>query len=183
MEDTLKRAGSGADDVVKLNVYVRDPLVTVLVEKTLAERYSGPHKPAVSFVTTRLPNAAHHVAVDAVAVCSRIGIKHVERLKPMATGKPAHHAPNPMTRTLFKDRVQPARIRPARNTFAAAQCVAAPDCASAFRSRRRQGIERVIGLQVDKSLLDATTGGGIPLPRLAFFKLIRRSPNHTETGN
>jgi enamine deaminase RidA (YjgF/YER057c/UK114 family) len=89
MEDTLKRAGSGADDVVKLNVYVRDPLVTVLVEKTLAERYSGPHKPAVSFVTTRLPNAAHHVAVDAVAVCSRIGIKHVERLKPMATGKPA----------------------------------------------------------------------------------------------
>ena len=63
----LSANGSGLEQVAKLNFYVAKPDVTEQIRSALAHLFSGGHKPAVSFVVTRLPNPAAQVAVDAVA--------------------------------------------------------------------------------------------------------------------
>jgi enamine deaminase RidA (YjgF/YER057c/UK114 family) len=66
----LRNADSGLDRVVKLNVYLaRDELIEETT-KVLAARYRGPLKPAVSWVTTHLPEEHALVAADAVATTS-----------------------------------------------------------------------------------------------------------------
>ncbi|MFO0919564.1 MAG: RidA family protein [Planctomycetaceae bacterium] len=90
LDGVLRSAGSSLNDVVKLNVFVRTPSVTAAVEQHLAELYPGPHGPAVSFVVADLPNSTDvptDVALDAVAVSSRSGLKEVERLPPREAGK------------------------------------------------------------------------------------------------
>lgn len=87
LDEALKPAGSSLAQAVKLNVYVNHPSVTSLVEQQLAAKFAGAHKPAVSFVTTALPEASQVVAMDAVAVSSKADVKQVERLKPAAKGK------------------------------------------------------------------------------------------------
>jgi enamine deaminase RidA (YjgF/YER057c/UK114 family) len=63
----LAEAKSGMDRLVKLNIYVAKQDAVGEVQRVLARRFAGPHKPAVSFVETRLPADAL-VAMDAVAV-------------------------------------------------------------------------------------------------------------------
>jgi enamine deaminase RidA (YjgF/YER057c/UK114 family) len=90
LEDVLQSADSSLNDVVKLNVYVGSGSATAAVEEQLSELFSGPHKPAVSFVMAGLPNSADvptDVAIDAVAVSSRTGLKRVERLPPQKPGE------------------------------------------------------------------------------------------------
>lgn len=86
LEETLKSAGSGSNQIVKLNVYVNHPSVTAIVEQQLAAKFSGAHKPAVSFVTTPLPDASQVVGFDAVAVSSQTELK---RLPPKIKGQPS----------------------------------------------------------------------------------------------
>lgn len=89
LDETLKPTGSSLAQAVKLNVFVKDPAVTALVEQQLATVFAGAHKPAVSFVTTTLPEASHVVAIDAVAISSNAEAKSVQRLKPATAGKPS----------------------------------------------------------------------------------------------
>lgn len=68
VDAALQGGGSSLAKTVKLNVYVTQNSATSDVEAALAERFKGEHKPAVSFVTTTLPEAKALVAVDAVGV-------------------------------------------------------------------------------------------------------------------
>ena len=71
--DTALKSGSGGSSLsqaVKLNVYVTQDSAVPEVEKALSAAFSGAHKPAVSFVTTALPNPAALVAMDAVGVAA-----------------------------------------------------------------------------------------------------------------
>ncbi len=65
--EVLKSAESQLADVVKLNVYVRHPSVTALVEAQLKTVFAKGVPPAVSWVQTTLPDPATVVAVEAVA--------------------------------------------------------------------------------------------------------------------
>lgn len=87
LDGRLKAAGSKLSDAVKLNVYVRDPEVTAVVEQRLEKRFPGAYKPAVSYVTTSLPLGREHVAIDAVAVSSRTEVKQVWRRPPAEKGQ------------------------------------------------------------------------------------------------
>jgi enamine deaminase RidA (YjgF/YER057c/UK114 family) len=77
----LKEVRSGADDLVKLNVYVTRTEAVGAVAKVFAKRFGGEAKPAVSFVVTKLPHPDALVAMDAVAVSSldpgAAGVKRV----------------------------------------------------------------------------------------------------------
>src|SRR5207247_1332680 len=64
----LADVGSGLDRLVKLNLYVERANDVPAIEKTLAQRFRGGRKPAVSYVVTRLPVADALVGLDAVAV-------------------------------------------------------------------------------------------------------------------
>ena len=66
----LKSGGSSLAQAVKLNVYVTQDSAVPEVEKSLAAAYPGAHKPAVSFVTTTLPNSTALIAIDAVGVAA-----------------------------------------------------------------------------------------------------------------
>jgi enamine deaminase RidA (YjgF/YER057c/UK114 family) len=86
LEEILKSAGSTTSQIVKLNVYVNHPSVTTIVEQQLAAKFKGDHKPAVSFVTTPLPDPSQVVGLDAVAVSTQTELK---RLPPKTKGQPS----------------------------------------------------------------------------------------------
>lgn len=87
LDAILKEADSRLADALKLNVYVRDPEVTAVVEQQLAKTFAGAHKPAISYVTTSLTPRSPAVAIDAVAVSSRTDVKEVLRLPPAEKGQ------------------------------------------------------------------------------------------------
>jgi enamine deaminase RidA (YjgF/YER057c/UK114 family) len=89
LRDVLQAADSSLADIVKLNVYVRHPSVTALVQQELARRYPGDHRPAVSYVQTALPDPAVVIAVDAVAIAAESPPSGVLLTKPAANGQPA----------------------------------------------------------------------------------------------
>lgn len=66
---TLQAAGSDLDHAVKLNYYVARTEVVEVVLAAMASRFSGQHKPAVSFVETPLYDGLL-VAADAIATTS-----------------------------------------------------------------------------------------------------------------
>jgi len=68
IDAALKSGGSSLAQAVKLNVYVTQDSAVAGVEKALAVAFTGPHKPAVSFVTTALPWPKALIAMDAVGV-------------------------------------------------------------------------------------------------------------------
>lgn len=76
----LTQADSGLKQVVKLNFYVTKPSLVSDVQKVLAKRFPEKHKPAVSFVVSRLPIPDAVVAVDAVASTNREPGRSVEHL-------------------------------------------------------------------------------------------------------
>ncbi len=92
LEATLKGAGSQLSQVVKLNVYVAHPSVTAIVEQQLAMKFTGTYQPAVSFVTTPLPDPAHVVALDAVAMGKSSDQKQVQRAETKDKHRPARFA-------------------------------------------------------------------------------------------
>lgn len=66
IDAVLVESGSGPDQCIKINFYVARDAIAAEVSRILSAHYSGDHKPAVSFVTTKLPMAAAVVAADAV---------------------------------------------------------------------------------------------------------------------
>ena len=70
LDSVLPAAQSELRQVVKLNVCVARQEDVSDVQRVLARRFSGPHKPAVSWVVTPLPAANVRVAADAVAMTS-----------------------------------------------------------------------------------------------------------------
>ena len=73
---SLQSRGSSLDQAVKLNIYVAEDELVKVVETALASRFSGKHKPAVSFVTTALPVEAAVVAMDAIGVVHEINVSN-----------------------------------------------------------------------------------------------------------
>lgn len=71
LDAALKEAGSALDRTVKLNVYAANADVVPQVQAALAKRFSGPAKPAVSFVVSALPDASALVAMDAIAITNK----------------------------------------------------------------------------------------------------------------
>lgn len=70
LDAVLKHAGSDLTKVVKLNVFLARADVMQKVQATLATRFTGGLKPAVSFVAGDLSQPDALVAMDAVAVSS-----------------------------------------------------------------------------------------------------------------
>lgn len=64
----LTTGGTQSASLVKLNFYATSQDVISLVQQELARQFTGPIKPAVSFVVTPLPDPGAVVAADAVAV-------------------------------------------------------------------------------------------------------------------
>lgn len=71
LDTALRAAGTGLDRLVRLHVYVADASATSAVERLMAERFTGPTPPAVTFVESRMPVAGALVAMDAIAATSR----------------------------------------------------------------------------------------------------------------
>jgi enamine deaminase RidA (YjgF/YER057c/UK114 family) len=76
----LRAAGSSLDQVARLHVYVADADVSASVDRVLAERFTGPVKPAVTLVESRLPHAGALVAMDAIGVTRRSRTVPPERI-------------------------------------------------------------------------------------------------------
>lgn len=72
VDAALKSSGSSLAQIVKLNVYVTRDRAAAEVEAALATAFNGDHKPAVSFVTARLPAPDALVAMDAVGIADRV---------------------------------------------------------------------------------------------------------------
>jgi len=68
LEAALTEVRSGLDSVVKLNVYVADEESAAALTKAMVRRFPKSARPAVSFVTTRLPHRDALLALDAVAL-------------------------------------------------------------------------------------------------------------------
>jgi enamine deaminase RidA (YjgF/YER057c/UK114 family) len=64
----LREAGSGVDQAVKVNVYVRRASLIPDVHKALARRFPGDVKPAITIVEGVLPHPDALVAMDVVAI-------------------------------------------------------------------------------------------------------------------
>jgi enamine deaminase RidA (YjgF/YER057c/UK114 family) len=68
LQSMLRDAGSGLDRLVNLNLYATRAEDVFATERTLAQRFRGGRKPAVSYVVTRLEVPDALVALDAVAM-------------------------------------------------------------------------------------------------------------------
>ncbi len=85
IELALGEAGTGLDQLVKLNIYGINLEVLKFVRADLARRFTGAVKPAVSYVVTALPHPGALVAIDAVAAVSDAGVQQeVRRLRSSA---------------------------------------------------------------------------------------------------
>jgi len=68
LEAALAAAGSGTENLVKLNLYVDQPRTADKIKRMFAKRFPGPVRPAMSWVCTPLPHPKALLALDAVAV-------------------------------------------------------------------------------------------------------------------
>ncbi|MBI1917127.1 MAG: DUF1080 domain-containing protein [Planctomycetes bacterium] len=68
LDTVLGQVRSGFDDLVKLNLYVVNHEAAAALTRAMARRFPKSARPALSFVTTRLPHRDALLALDAVAV-------------------------------------------------------------------------------------------------------------------
>jgi len=73
LEAVLEAAGSGADKLVRLNVYALSHETVDRVREQLAKRLDPAVRPAITSVLTPMPHRGALVAVDAVAVAAATG--------------------------------------------------------------------------------------------------------------
>ena len=76
----LKEAETGWERAVKLNVYLAEPRYRLQVERVIADFFTTPAKPAVTWVAGRLPHPNVLVAMDAIAISPKYSGKRVIRL-------------------------------------------------------------------------------------------------------
>lgn len=69
----LAEARTDLGRVVKVNVYVTSPDIVRDVQKVFSRKFTGPVKPAVTFVEGNLPLTGAYIALDAVAA-TRLGL-------------------------------------------------------------------------------------------------------------
>jgi enamine deaminase RidA (YjgF/YER057c/UK114 family) len=79
LQRALGAAGTSLERLVRLHVYLTDASATPAIERLLAERFAGEHKPAVTFVETAPLRKGVLVAMDAVAATASAGNQRPER--------------------------------------------------------------------------------------------------------
>lgn len=79
LEAALAAVGSGSEHLVKLNFYVDGPKTASAARKMLSKRFPAPVRPALSWVSTRLPHPKAMLALDAVAAVPGDGPRAVVR--------------------------------------------------------------------------------------------------------
>ncbi|MGL4551225.1 MAG: RidA family protein, partial [Gemmataceae bacterium] len=72
LDAALRGVGSSLERAVKVNWYVTRAGAVPGVDRAMAARFKGPHRPAVSFVVTPLPHPDALVGADAVAVSAAV---------------------------------------------------------------------------------------------------------------
>ena len=81
LQTALSAARTSVDHLVRLHVYLSDASATPAIERVLAKRFAGEHKPAVTFVETAPVRKGVLVAMDAIAAtASRANQARPERL-------------------------------------------------------------------------------------------------------
>jgi enamine deaminase RidA (YjgF/YER057c/UK114 family) len=73
LQTALTAARTSVDHLVRLHVYLTDASATPVIERLLAERFAGRHKPAVTFVETAPVRKGVLVAMDAIAATASRG--------------------------------------------------------------------------------------------------------------
>jgi enamine deaminase RidA (YjgF/YER057c/UK114 family) len=73
LQAALVAARTSVDHLVRLHVYLTDASVTPVIERLLAKRFAGAHKPAVTFVETAPVRKGVLVAMDAIAATASRG--------------------------------------------------------------------------------------------------------------
>lgn len=88
IERELRRAGASLESVAKLNLYVSRDEAVPAVQAVLAKTFSGPLKPAVTFVTGALAEPGVLVTLDAVAASSTksVSVTHLKAEAPDVDG-------------------------------------------------------------------------------------------------
>ena len=71
LSQVLEKAGSALDHTVKLNIYLARADVMPLVQRSVAQAFSGQIKPAATFVVGDLPYPGALVALDAIATTTQ----------------------------------------------------------------------------------------------------------------
>jgi len=73
LQTALAGAATNLDRLVRLHVYLTEASATPVIERLLAERFAGEHKPAVTFVQTAPVRKGVLVAMDAIAATASAG--------------------------------------------------------------------------------------------------------------
>lgn len=71
ISSSLKQAGSKPDQIVKLNIYVRNSGLISAVQEQINKRFKLGKRPALSFVAGDLSHADALISMDAIAVLSK----------------------------------------------------------------------------------------------------------------
>lgn len=79
LETALAAVGTSTEHLVKINFYVDGPKTATAARTMLTKRFRAPVRPALSWVTTRLPQPQAILALDAVAAVPGDGPQEVVR--------------------------------------------------------------------------------------------------------
>ena len=79
---SLKQTGSSPDQIVKLNIYVRNSDLIPAVQVQINKRFKSGKRPALSFVAGELSHSDALISMDAIAVSAKIQSGGVNYLMP-----------------------------------------------------------------------------------------------------
>lgn len=82
ISSSLKQAGSRIDQIVKLNVYIRNSSLIPAVQEQIHKQFKSGKLPALSFVAGDLSHTDALISMDAIAVSAKINTKGVNYLMP-----------------------------------------------------------------------------------------------------
>ncbi|MFZ4101434.1 MAG: RidA family protein [Sphingobacterium thalpophilum] len=82
ISSSLKQAGSKIDQIVKLNIYIRNSSLIPAVQEQINKRFKSGKRPALSFVAGDLSHPAALISMDAIAVSTIINTIGVNYLMP-----------------------------------------------------------------------------------------------------
>ena len=82
ISSALKQAGSKPDQIVKLNIYVRNSNLISAVQEQINKRFKSGKRPALSFVAGDLSHKDALISMDAIAVSSKDKQKAVNYIMP-----------------------------------------------------------------------------------------------------
>jgi enamine deaminase RidA (YjgF/YER057c/UK114 family) len=80
ISSSLKQAGSRTDQIVKLNIYIRNSSLIPAVTEQINKRFKSGKRPAISFVAGDLSHTDALISMDAIALSAKINTKGVNYL-------------------------------------------------------------------------------------------------------